>query len=90
VQAVDTKAVGLELRLKDAEAKLKSDENNKAALNADLDHLKATIHNRELKKVTEPEARTARVSTKARIEEEPVVEVDTVPAEVNEAVSEIM
>jgi hypothetical protein len=44
----------------------------------------------EIKKVTEPEARTTRVSTKARIEEEPAVEVDTAPTEVNEAVSEIM
>jgi hypothetical protein len=44
----------------------------------------------EIKKVTEPEARTARVSTEARIEEEPTVEADIAPAEVKEAVSEIL
>ena len=42
------------------------------------------------KKVTEPEARTARVSTEARIEEEPAMEANTAPAEVYEAVSEIL
>jgi hypothetical protein len=84
VQVVGTKAVDLKLRLKDAEVKLKSDENSKATLNADLDRLKATIHDRELKKVTKLEARTARVLIKARIEEEPVVEADTTLVEVSE------
>jgi hypothetical protein len=90
VQAAGVKVADLELRLKDAEAKLKSDENSKAALNADLDRLKETIHDQELKKVMESEARTARVSTKARIEEEPAVEADTALAKVNEVVSEIL
>jgi hypothetical protein len=44
----------------------------------------------EIKKVMEPEARTARVSIEARIEEEPIVEADIAPAEVKEAVSEIL
>ena len=63
VQAAGAKAADLELKLKNAEdryegaqttikeleAKLKSDGKSKAALNADLDRLKATVHDRELR-----------------------------------------
>jgi len=35
--------------IKELEAKLKSDEQSKAALKADLDHLKPTVHDREVK-----------------------------------------